>query len=144
MKLDLLARLAGLTTLSCLVVGWGTASGGRRLPDPPLPYADWGACPFECCTYGGWVARKATPVRPERTRRSATMFQIAGRESVVGDTGLVITRRCGLAVALRAGMIRDATLAVAVWRFNIAWLAGLAYRSTVMRPVRAWPPASSL
>ncbi len=58
---------------------------------PKLPYEDWGACPFECCTYRDWSVTKDTPIRADRLATSPVVFTAKAGEWVTGTTGVVIT-----------------------------------------------------
>jgi hypothetical protein len=69
--------------------------------EPPLPYVDRGACPFECCQYGDWVARRRVVVREfydehrpgVKLSRQVSVIQVAAH--VVAMTGVVVTTRAG-------------------------------------------------
>lgn len=68
---------------------------------PNLPFIDRGACPFECCTYRTWTARKNTVLRKEMRAASPVAFRIKSGESVEGLTGVVVTSKAGIVEALR-------------------------------------------
>src|SRR5215467_7396489 len=69
---------------------------GMTLQDmPPMPYNDFGACPFECCHYGEWTALKPLIARQTNQARSAVAFQIKIGERVTALTGIVITLKPG-------------------------------------------------
>ena len=68
---------------------------------PKLPFSDRGACPFECCTYRTWVARRSLPLRREMRQTSPIVFRIKRGESVEGLTGVVITAKAGVVEVLR-------------------------------------------
>ena len=59
-----------------------------------LPYKDVGACPFECCTYRGWSARK--PILVFKTMNSGSPIAF----KVTGMTGVVVTSVAGKANVL--------------------------------------------
>lgn len=65
-----------------------------------LPYLDWGACPFECCTYRSWQAVRPTMVWKQRDYQSPLAYPIAADEWVEGLTGVVITYQPGLSKVL--------------------------------------------
>ena len=67
-----------------------------------MPYRDTGACPFECCTYRGWVANKDTIVYKEMRGGSPVAFRVKKRERVTGITGVVITTKAGQVRALKS------------------------------------------
>jgi hypothetical protein len=73
---------------------------GQTAPvEPPLPYVDHGACPFECCTYRDWTAEQALQAFDSHGLVPASQhraFRIASGERVTGMTGVVITRKPGL------------------------------------------------
>lgn len=71
-----------------------------------LPYKDFGACPFECCTYRQWVATKNLVLYKNMREKSPIAFRIKKGEKVTGVTGVVITNVAGKAEALK-----DLTLA---------------------------------
>ena len=84
---------------------WESNSGFRDIRfnkyiSPPTPYEDFGACPFEGCTYREWIARKETIIRKENNERSPAVFNVRKGEKVVGVTGTVITLQPGYAEAL--------------------------------------------
>src|SRR5688500_9804229 len=61
---------------------------------PVLPYYDWGACPFECCTYRQWTANADVTLYRAIGSKSVIASITKGTE-VVGVTGVVITRKAG-------------------------------------------------
>ena len=87
----------GLTALS---VATGAA---RAQTQPPIPFVDRGACPFECCTYRRWTVEKPTVVRSRMSNSSPIAFRLrAGERGVRGITGVVITTQPGIAEAVKA------------------------------------------
>jgi hypothetical protein len=66
---------------------------------PPTPFYDWGACPFEGCTYRRWQAVKAVTVWTGRNHRRVA-FTVKSGEWVRGLTGVVITTRPGISKVL--------------------------------------------
>ena len=48
------------------------ATVARTNDGPALPYYDWGACPFECCTYRAWT-----------TNDDVTLYDAIGSRTVV-------------------------------------------------------------
>ena len=68
---------------------------------PPLPYADWGACPFECCTYREWTANAPLKAYGTRITKAAVVFEVKRGESVRGVTGVVITSQYGVSKVLK-------------------------------------------
>jgi len=63
---------------------------------PPIPYNDWGACPFECCTYREWETTKQLNVHAKRSVHSPVAFHLAEHQKVVGVTGVVVTLQYGV------------------------------------------------
>ena len=58
---------------------------------PLIPYEDYGACPFECCTYRRWVATKETVTYKDRNKKSSALFNVNKGEWVTALTGVVKT-----------------------------------------------------
>jgi hypothetical protein len=68
---------------------------------PKVPYHDWGACPFECCTYGEWRTLRMVIAHQKLTESSPESFRVAAGEHVRGITGVVITKRYGIVEILQ-------------------------------------------
>jgi hypothetical protein len=82
---------------------------------PPLPYVAIGACPFECCTYGTWVARRELHAFELERDASGPRFNIPARDSFEAITGNVHVLRAGVVRAIRTGMtlsVNDSTIHV--------------------------------
>ncbi len=79
--------------LAILIAVGGAKQSTTR---PHMPYFDWGACPFECCTYREWTASRATPVLKERRAGSPTLFTLKPGEKVRAITGVVVTTTPGI------------------------------------------------
>ena len=79
-----------LLVIPCLSLGAPTAD------KPPMPYNDWGACPFECCTYRDWVANAPITAFKSRDEKGAIAFQIEIGERINAITGVVVTRKPGI------------------------------------------------
>jgi hypothetical protein len=62
---------------------------------PGMPYEDFGACPFEGCTYREWTAREAVPVLADHRDGAAVAFTVAPGERVIALSGLVRVTRPG-------------------------------------------------
>ena len=77
------------------------ASSQITAQTPKLPFKDVGACPFECCTYRQWTAKKDTTIYKEMRDGSPVAFKINRREKVTGITGVVITTKAGKVKALK-------------------------------------------
>jgi hypothetical protein len=78
-----------LLLLSCLAA---TVSADEK---PPLPYQDWGRCPFEGCTYQAWTTKQEVLVRAEPSLTARELFRLPGGQQVEGLTGVVITEEAG-------------------------------------------------
>lgn len=74
---------------------------------PPLPYLDQGACPFECCTYRSWTAERSTTVLSERRRGARKAFDLEPGEKVAALTGLVETTAAGVVRVHEAVTVGD-------------------------------------
>jgi len=61
-----------------------------------LPFYDWGACPFECCTYRNWETNKPVIVRDKPSGTANELFRIPTHQPVLGITGVVITTKPGV------------------------------------------------
>lgn len=91
--------------LGCLVVA---ALGLSGVPEtPPVPFLDWGACPFECCTYGTWTARRPVKVHAQRRTRSRVVFTVGEGEAVEAQTGVVVTSQATRLVMRRELLLVD-------------------------------------
>ena len=74
-------------------------------PHPPTQYHDYGACPFECCTYRRWSVVANTVLYKQRSESSGVAFQVRKGEHVIGLTGVVITMKVGKAIVKKARTI---------------------------------------
>jgi len=70
-------------------------------PRPPLPYLDWGVCPFECCTYQQWTAAADIPLYEKRSHKSHVAAQVKSGEKVRGISGVVVTTEAGKTKVLK-------------------------------------------
>jgi hypothetical protein len=77
------------------------ATGQAADTGPRLPYFDWGACPFEGCTYRSWQAKRSTTVWLHRDRTGPVAYQVAAGEWVEALTGVVITYKPGISKVLK-------------------------------------------
>jgi hypothetical protein len=66
-----------------------------------LPYYDWGACPFECCTYKEWETNKPVIAHEKPLSSSKTLFAVPAKQAVTGLTGVVITTKPGVTRILK-------------------------------------------
>jgi hypothetical protein len=66
-----------------------------------LPHYDWGACPFECCTYKEWETSKPVIAHEKPSNSSKSLFTIPAKQAVTGLTGVVITTKPGITRILK-------------------------------------------
>ena len=91
--------IVGLT----LATGAGVAQSRPRAQaptpatwtDPPVPFEDVGACPFEGCVYREWVANAPVVVRTGRGAADPVAFRVNSGDRVQAITGVVVTVRPG-------------------------------------------------
>ena len=75
--------------LLALGAGWvGAAAAGER---PPKALIDQGACPFECCHYGRWTAKRRIPAFAAAREGAAHVAWIARGTQVEALDGFVRT-----------------------------------------------------
>jgi hypothetical protein len=93
-----------LTALTLFVVGCIVTAATASPPETPaIPYYDWGACPFECCTYQEWESEKAVTAYSQRSETSPAAFSVVKGEKILAVTGVVITTRYGVVKLRSAG-----------------------------------------
>jgi hypothetical protein len=68
---------------------------------PRLPYVNYGACPFEGCTYRPWSVLAETRLLAARRDGARVVTRVQPGESVRGVTGVVVTTKLGRAVVVR-------------------------------------------
>jgi len=94
----------GLPVLATLALAsWLTFAGDG----PAVPYLDWGACPFECCTYREWVATGKLKLHKDRSLSTPVAFSLSKGERVQGLTGVVITLKPGRVKILKPITLDD-------------------------------------
>ncbi|MBX7136287.1 MAG: hypothetical protein K1X67_26760 [Fimbriimonadaceae bacterium] len=91
-------RALTVTLLLC----YGLVMAGEPSDRPRLPYEDWGACPFECCTYREWIAKAPIIAFEDRNEKSALAFRLNESERVFAITGVVVTSKAGVTEILKA------------------------------------------
>lgn len=94
-----------LVRIVCPSLLFVTSVYSGQTPRPPVNYADYGACPFECCTYRRWSVVKDTVLYKERSEKSGEAFHVRKGEHVTGLTGVVITLKPGKASVRKATTI---------------------------------------
>jgi hypothetical protein len=112
-------------------------------PGPRLPFLDWGACPFEGCTYRRWQAVRVTTVWRERDHASPVAYSIGSGEWVEGLTGVVITYKPGVSKVLAPMTLgQGASVVVAPGDilltlhylgegYDLFWFKGLTYQDQI-------------
>lgn len=75
-----------------------TASANEK---PPVPYYDWGGCPFEGCTYQQWTTKQEVVARAEPSLTAKTLFKVPRGQNVEGLTGVVIVEKPGIVKVLK-------------------------------------------
>jgi hypothetical protein len=83
-------ELRGMTAIAGLtLIPTGVRAFAQQNTAPPSSYISKNACPFECCKYGKWIARRPLVLldRPE----GRPVAQIREREQVLAITGEVHT-----------------------------------------------------
>ena len=71
------------------------AASSRVSAKPPMPYADWAACPFECCVYRMWSAVRPTVVLSARSSGAPVLYRLNAGDRPFAITGVVVTTRPG-------------------------------------------------
>ena len=94
-----------LAKIVCPSLLFATSVYSQQNPQPPINYQDFGACPFECCTYRRWSVVADTVFYKERSENSGVAFRVKKGEHVIGLTGVVITLKPGKAIVKRATTI---------------------------------------
>ena len=129
-------------SLAALAIAAAT-TGSRADNGPQLPYFDWGACPFEGCTYRSWKAERPTTVWLHRDRKGPVAFQVKPGEWLEGITGVVITYKPGVSKVLAPMTLgNDVTVAVvpgdllytlhyAGEGFDLFWFNGKTYADQI-------------
>lgn len=84
------------------MVASATANAVEPQEFPPLPFNDWGACPFECCTYREWTTKSPIPVFKRRDEQSDVAFDLRNNERVIAITGVVVTTKFGITEILKS------------------------------------------
>ncbi|MCP5418970.1 MAG: hypothetical protein H6970_00565 [Gammaproteobacteria bacterium] len=79
--------IAAFLVLSSPLYGLTIKEPTGKLETLPETYVDKGACPFECCTYGAWVALEETPLldKPDGKQTVANLKRCEKVEGVTGD-----------------------------------------------------------
>ncbi len=99
-----------IPVLFALAMAQGPSS--NAVVGPRVPYYDWNACPFECCTYRKWKASKDVPILKERRRDAAVAYRLVAGEAVQAITGVGVTTRVGHARVFKATHLGEAKIPV--------------------------------
>jgi hypothetical protein len=73
-------------------------------------YIDIGGCPFEGCTYGTWTARQDTEAHDRPAEGARAAFALRKGESILADSGFVVTRKVGEAVVKKSIVVGTHTV----------------------------------
>ncbi len=84
-----------------LGLAWAVSLPALAEEKPKLPFYDWGACPFECCTYREWETTKPVVAREEPKANARKLFTLRAQQPVTGITGVVITTKPGVTRILK-------------------------------------------
>ncbi len=111
-------------------------------PTPALPrsWVTRDVCPFECCTYRRWCARRAIPVRTSESRTGRVAFTIARGDSLAGDR-LALLEYCGEGSTHAWLRGRECWIDVDLLSHAGPTMARRATRSTTRTPVVRCPGA---
>ena len=111
-----------LLVLCCTTPRTNAKPGSPLQAGPPSHYEDWGACPFECCTYRSWTVLLPTAIYKQRVETSPVAFRAVKGERVTGVTGLVITTKAGKAVVEKVTTLGEQRQKVTVKRGDALYL----------------------
>ena len=82
-------------------VGCCSAQLSKEKSGPTLPYLDWGACTFECCSYGKWEAVRPTVAYKSRDENGRVSFKSDVGQKVMAVAGVVVTSTFGMTEVLK-------------------------------------------
>ncbi len=112
--------------IGCALFGLSLQSSLWAIPKsqqkPPSYYEDFGACPFECCTYREWVVVKPTVFYKNRDTKSPIIFRTQKGEHITGLTGVVITLKLGKAIMKRSFVLGDEKNKIQAKRGDVLYL----------------------
>lgn len=134
MNLWTLVAVAGIVPAILVQGGAQNPDGATAATQPPLPFYDWKACPFEGCSYREWTARKPVAVYDTWKRKRQVLANLSPGDKVTGVTGVVITFRPAIIRMDRdlpaAGLKRGDTIQLYTNQgegFSAAWFNGHYY-----------------
>lgn len=79
-----------------------------------LPFRSTGACPFECCHYGKWVAEKSVTLYKQPNLKSEPVATLNPADIVTAKRGDVVTLTAGEVHVLRDTTVSDGKKTIAV------------------------------
>ena len=85
----------------------GLANVAKAHEKPHVPYHNWGACPFECCTYREWIAMTPVSIFKDRKEHGEVAFRLKKSERVRALTGVVVTYKVGITEVVKSVEVRD-------------------------------------
>lgn len=94
-------RSALVAVLFLVSVGCCSAQLSKEKGEPALPYLDWGACTFECCSYGTWEVVHPTVAYKSRDESGPMSFKPDVGQKVVALAGVVVTSKVGMTEVLK-------------------------------------------
>lgn len=80
-----------------------------RHNEPPMPYIDVGACPFEGCVYRAWTANDTVVLRTDRRESAPIAYTVKKGEQVIALTGVVEISRPGRVQFLKTVNLESAS-----------------------------------
>jgi len=72
------------------------SASGQDVQAPAVPFYDWGACPYETCSYRQWTAHRSVTVYDTWKPGRRPVAQLADGETATGLTGVVVTIKPGV------------------------------------------------
>ena len=107
-------------TIVLLLFTGSMCSGQNRRP--PTRYQDYGACPFECCTYRRWSVDADTVIYKQRSTSSGVAFRVRKGDHVSGLTGVVVTLKPGEAIVKKTTTVGTGKRKIRVKTGDILYL----------------------
>ncbi len=71
--------------------------------EPPIVFEDTDACPFQCCTFGEWVAVRRTRLLEQPNEDPREVSSLAEGSKVIAETGVVRTKPGRMTVLQQRG-----------------------------------------
>jgi hypothetical protein len=93
---------AVIPVMSCFLFSFRSSwPQNQSQGQPPLPFTDNGACPFEGCQYAEWTAKARAVARRDANISSPAVFAIKSGEKITALNGKVVTRQFGIVRVLK-------------------------------------------